>query len=85
MLVTDIVVFYLVLRGLDTVEDDMTAFDDIQVKISPIVPLVRECIYRRREKTIVVIICVSPSIGCPFPNSPPFATSGEDQVPHGVP
>ena len=31
MLVTDIVVFYLVLRGLDTVEDDMTAFDDIQV------------------------------------------------------
>ncbi|CAM9097039.1 unnamed protein product [Hapterophycus canaliculatus] len=33
VLVTDIVVFYLVLRGLDTVEDDMTAFDDIQVKI----------------------------------------------------
>lgn len=31
LLVTDIVVFYLVLRGLDTVEDDMTAFDDIQV------------------------------------------------------
>ncbi|CAM9496045.1 unnamed protein product [Ectocarpus sp. 12 AP-2014] len=33
MLATDIVVFYLVLRGLDTVEDDMTAFEDIQVKI----------------------------------------------------
>jgi len=32
LLVTDIVVFYLVLRGLDTVEDDMTAFDDVQVK-----------------------------------------------------
>ncbi len=32
LLVTDIVVFYLVLRGLDTVEDDMTAFDSIQVK-----------------------------------------------------
>lgn len=31
VLVTDIVVFYLVLRGLDTVEDDMTAFEDIQV------------------------------------------------------
>lgn len=35
MLVTDIVVFYLVLRGLDTVEDDMTAFEDIQVKHIP--------------------------------------------------
>lgn len=31
ILATDIVVFYLVLRGLDTVEDDMTAFDDVQV------------------------------------------------------
>ena len=31
MLTVDIMVFYLVLRGLDTVEDDMTAFDDIQV------------------------------------------------------
>ena len=55
MLVTDIVVFYLVLRGLDTVEDDMTAFDDIQVNISPIpgligtpfVGLFRVCTYRR--------------------------------------
>ncbi|CAN0161598.1 unnamed protein product [Scytosiphon promiscuus] len=33
ILVKEIVVFYLVLRGLDTVEDDMTAFDDNQVKI----------------------------------------------------
>lgn len=31
----DIMVFYLVLRGLDTVEDDMTAFDDIQVCQQP--------------------------------------------------
>lgn len=31
MLVTDVLIFYLVLRGLDTVEDDMTAFEDIQV------------------------------------------------------
>lgn len=31
VLTVDIMVFYLVLRGLDTVEDDMTAFDDIQV------------------------------------------------------
>lgn len=31
ILATDIVVFYLVLRGLDTVEDDMTAFEDNQV------------------------------------------------------
>ncbi|CAM9145188.1 unnamed protein product, partial [Laminaria digitata] len=30
VLAVDIAVFYLVLRGLDTVEDDMTAFDDIQ-------------------------------------------------------
>lgn len=30
-LVKDIAVFYLVLRGLDTVEDDMTAFKDAQV------------------------------------------------------
>ena len=29
---------YLVLRGLDTVEDDMTAFDDIQVCLSFRVP-----------------------------------------------
>lgn len=27
----DVLVFYLVLRGLDTVEDDMTAFKDAQV------------------------------------------------------
>lgn len=31
MLVTDVMVFYLVLRALDTVEDDMTAFKDVQV------------------------------------------------------
>lgn len=30
-LVLDILVFYLVLRGLDTVEDDMAAFQDVQV------------------------------------------------------
>lgn len=29
----DICIFYLVLRALDTVEDDMTAFDDVKVKI----------------------------------------------------
>ena len=40
MLVADIVVFYLVLRGLDTVEDDMAAFDDIQVSESHSVPQV---------------------------------------------
>ncbi|CAM9464178.1 unnamed protein product [Sphacelaria rigidula] len=33
ILVLDVLVFYLVLRGLDTVEDDMTAFKDAQVKI----------------------------------------------------
>lgn len=27
----DILVFYLVLRGLDTVEDDMRAFKDVEV------------------------------------------------------
>lgn len=31
VLTVDIMVFYLVLRGLDTVEDDMTAFDDVEV------------------------------------------------------
>lgn len=31
VLAKDVMVFYLVLRGLDTVEDDMTAFKDIQV------------------------------------------------------
>lgn len=31
-LVVDVLVFYLVLRGLDTVEDDMTAFEDVQVR-----------------------------------------------------
>lgn len=30
-LVVDVLVFYLVLRGLDTVEDDMTAFKDVEV------------------------------------------------------
>lgn len=35
VLAVDIAVFYLVLRGLDTVEDDMTAFDDIQVWQQP--------------------------------------------------
>lgn len=33
VLTVDIMVFYLVLRGLDTVEDDMTAFDDVEVKV----------------------------------------------------
>lgn len=33
VLAKDVMVFYLVLRGLDTVEDDMTAFKDIQVSI----------------------------------------------------
>lgn len=31
VLATDVLVFYLVLRGLDTVEDDMEAFKDVQV------------------------------------------------------
>lgn len=57
VLAVDIAVFYLVLRGLDTVEDDMTAFDDIQVCPQPA--------HKRR-----FVIAHSPCCTCVFAVAP---------------
>lgn len=59
MLATDIVVFYLVLRGLDTVEDDMTAFDDIQVRLAFPVPAEGSGGSPKATRYVVLLLAVS--------------------------
>lgn len=72
MLVTDIVVFYLVLRGLDTVEDDMTAFDDMQVHVAPIIGLCRVHLSSARKENRGNF-CVSTECWSPFHDCPLFS------------
>lgn len=71
MLATDIVVFYLVLRGLDTVEDDMTAFDNIQVCLSFPVPAEGSG-GSPRQLDMMFFVKPFPGMLCDLDSSPPL-------------
>ena len=53
-LVLDVLVFYLVLRGLDTVEDDMTAFESSEEKLYYIKDFYERALHNDKWKMVGV-------------------------------